>query len=788
MLVIAAVGLLGLAKSHGSAPSPTNVAHAHVASAAPTYAVAAAIFALGALFAIAWWDTRKPAATLSVWALAASALNVAQGVFLGWLSHLTAASRIRFSPADGIFFVVAGVAGLFIFSRRQAPSDPALAMPIAISVPGDRTSAATRHAVTALSTVAQIVALVFWSRLAYTQHLLRHHGLSWIVLTTAACILATVIHESGHAILAWCFEMKLLSFKAGPFHWASREGTWSFRFHAVGLVTPGGCISAAPAPDQAPWELILMIAAGPGANLLFGAACTWAVIHDRWNTYQQTWEFLAYTGAFCLIGAALNLIPFRSEEGSYSDGARILQIATGSPLAFAASVPSLAAEEAPEPLAAAQPVLVPEPALLPKPMSVPEPAVVAPALFTPSTPVSTPQAVAAPLAVAEPVNLPVAEVISSPTPPLPAMAESTSTPVTSRTLEPVTIAAAKPASAPPPVPPVREVIRTEQASSKPVTVTDELLAARLASFLARPTRPPAAVVPEPPPVVRTPAPTVAAAPIATVKESNAPAVPQIVFPAAEILSDPIAAAIRASAAVALTSPAVAAKANATPGITASAPGPLAETFPAVALPPDQSKSAGLLASVTRIPTSAFDASPKPLSIRLASSELASSSTPAPGSKAPSVPSAFARRPRPEPLSSGGPGIEEILAAAAATTGDRLNVNSVKVEEPVAVASTILEPAAPTAAPLVAPASDPAPLALTFSEAWPPRPTTVPSPTQFESQAPTPATSAAPTTRLCALAEDPPIEESPALLPETPRFDAFEFLRNAARESLNASAN
>ena len=139
---------------------------------------------------------------------------------------------------------------------------------------------------------------------------MRFHGLAWIVLITAACIATTVIHECGHAILAWCFEMKLRSFKAGPFQWTSREGNWNFRFHAAGLVTPGGSISVAPsAAGQAAWEFILMIAAGPCANLLIGAAATWAVLHNRWGAYQQTWELVAYTG---------RILPHRSGSQSHS--------------------------------------------------------------------------------------------------------------------------------------------------------------------------------------------------------------------------------------------------------------------------------------------------------------------------------------------------------------------------------------------------------------------------------------------------------------------------------------
>jgi Zn-dependent protease len=306
--------------------------HPHSA-AILTYAVMAGIFSLGSIYAMAWWTTRRPSATLSIWGLAASALNLAQGASLVWLSHLTSASRIKFSPADGLWFFAFGLAGLYVFSRRKAVPDPAVAKRKATPIAGDRTSLATRHAVTALSVVAQIAVLFYWTRWSLTQHLFSYHGLSWIVLITIASIATTLIHECGHAVLAWCFEMGFLSFRVGPFHAVKREGKWKFKFHAAGIVTPGGSVGAVPTrPDQPRWEEIVMIAAGPCANLFIGTAAVWAVVHDRWGSYPQTWELIAYTGAFCLIAAVLNLFPFLSEDGGYSDGARILQIVTHSPL------------------------------------------------------------------------------------------------------------------------------------------------------------------------------------------------------------------------------------------------------------------------------------------------------------------------------------------------------------------------------------------------------------------------------------------------------------------------
>jgi len=58
----------------------------------------------------------------------------------------------------------------------------------------------------------------------------------------------------------------------------------------------------------------------------------WAVTQANWPFYQQTWRLVAFTASFCLIAAVTNLLPFMTEDGGYSDGARILQMVTNSPL------------------------------------------------------------------------------------------------------------------------------------------------------------------------------------------------------------------------------------------------------------------------------------------------------------------------------------------------------------------------------------------------------------------------------------------------------------------------
>jgi Zn-dependent protease len=114
--------------------------------------------------------------------------------------------------------------------------------------------------------------------------------------------------------------MNLLSFKAGTHSsGAKREGKWRFKLHLAGLLTPGGAVGAVSKDlDQPRWEEILMIAAGPLANLLIGVPAIYAVLHDDWPHYQQSWELIAFTASFCVIAAVLNLVPLYVRRGGHT--------------------------------------------------------------------------------------------------------------------------------------------------------------------------------------------------------------------------------------------------------------------------------------------------------------------------------------------------------------------------------------------------------------------------------------------------------------------------------------
>ena len=300
------------------------------------YAALAALLALAGVFAQAWWTTRKPSERRNLWAAGASLVTLVGGVCILWMGR----ARLSMS-SPGLLTAALGVLGAVVYSQggtlpgTEAASSPApaAAAPKPARVAGDRTHPWVNHAFTALSLAAEAASVYLWSIWAHSQGLAGRGHLPWYLLFTVAVFAATVIHECGHALAAWTFQMKLLSFNAGPLKWRKHEGKWRFRFDPEGFFNLGGAVRVVPTnPEQPPSQDLWMIAAGPLANIWFGLLALWAVLWLRWPLYEQTWRLVAFTASFCFIAAITNLLPFLTSDGGYSDGARILQMLTRSPL------------------------------------------------------------------------------------------------------------------------------------------------------------------------------------------------------------------------------------------------------------------------------------------------------------------------------------------------------------------------------------------------------------------------------------------------------------------------
>lgn len=290
------------------------------------YRIVAALFAAGLLFAMACWTTRKPGVNRSGWAIAACLVNIATGLFiLRFARHITWAS-----PEP--LMVIEGLVGLFVFSRHQIVPVPA---PVAAAkpapVPGDRTAPWFDRAATILFIFATWKVLGLWTPWARAHSLPAVSSLLWLLFIALVILVTAVLHEAGHALAAHVFRMKLLSFNAGPLQWRKREGKWTFQIRTSGVL--GGSVHVLPThPDQPAWHDICMVAAGPFVNLCTGPIFLWTALHSQGAPWQPAWFFLALMASFSFLAAAFNLLPSRSATGSYSDGARILQLLTNSPV------------------------------------------------------------------------------------------------------------------------------------------------------------------------------------------------------------------------------------------------------------------------------------------------------------------------------------------------------------------------------------------------------------------------------------------------------------------------
>jgi Zn-dependent protease len=294
----------------------------------------AAFLLLSLPFVMAWWTTRKPSAKRNVWAIVASLFYIAEGLLLLFFTlHTLPALSHRGTSRDGLYFAVIGVAGVILFSLRDAVSASEVAVVKRTSIAGDRTHPLVYRAFTALSVILQIACMYLCGHWARSHGLLYSGRIPWFILITIAILATAVLHECGHALIAWGFHMKLLGFNAGPMQWQKRDGRWKFKFVPAGFINLGGAVRVVPTDAKQPRVHDLwMIAAGPLSNIFFGSVALYLLLYANWPYYEQTWRLVAYTASFCYIAGITNLLPFMTEDGSYSDGARILQILTHSPL------------------------------------------------------------------------------------------------------------------------------------------------------------------------------------------------------------------------------------------------------------------------------------------------------------------------------------------------------------------------------------------------------------------------------------------------------------------------
>jgi Zn-dependent protease len=303
-------------------------AHDRAAISPETSAVYGVLVANSLLSAMAWWSIRKPRTTRSYWAIAACIAYLVEGLVL---LHYSDDHLSPYSP--GVIITVIAIAGLIAFCTRREPVPTTTPKPAKRTrKPGDCTRSWIDQLTATLFALALVAAIFMWMAWASEHNLASNRGAASLPLIALVCIASVALHECGHALAAACFNMKLLSFRVGPFEIRQRKQKWQFKFENSYWF--GGLVVVVPTnPAQPPWQDICMLAAGPAANLITGLIFLWAALRAKGTFYEPLWDILALAATYGIIIAVLNLIPVLTKRGFYSDGARILQLLTHSPMA-----------------------------------------------------------------------------------------------------------------------------------------------------------------------------------------------------------------------------------------------------------------------------------------------------------------------------------------------------------------------------------------------------------------------------------------------------------------------
>jgi hypothetical protein len=304
------------------APNP-RLARFHVSPGA--VAMAAVICAvLAFLFAAAWYTLRRGMPSARYWVIPPSLFYL-----LTACAALLPRVHASFLTLISLGVAVAGPVATWSSKSRTVSTGTA---PIP-KIKGDGTSNLLNHAGALFSIVSYLGSLTLWNQWLDSHGLpLAQRGLLQVV---ALSLVATFVHEVGHASIGLAFNMKLRAFVVGPLFWRIDEGHWKFKFDAAGFLSLGGATGVVPSSAQQPrWQQLTMIAAGPATNFYMGilSGALALAFTNRPDLYSVYIYPLALFAILNFVDCFTNLIPLRSATG-YSDGAQIYQLLSNGPWA-----------------------------------------------------------------------------------------------------------------------------------------------------------------------------------------------------------------------------------------------------------------------------------------------------------------------------------------------------------------------------------------------------------------------------------------------------------------------
>jgi Zn-dependent protease len=237
-------------------------------------------------------------------------------------------------PVFGLIQVAAGILIMIAFLPQESGGQPLFQMTRPARIKGDGTASLSLYVAVAVMVGGLFLGNSLCQRWSLQANLpsnsnFLHANLIWF----GALILAITFHELGHIVAGQMVGMKLLSFRIGPLHAALEDGRWQFVLPRSWKCVFAGGVSMIPKNPLSynRWQSISGAAGGTLANLFVGSIALLGMLTAKGSHYEASWEFLGQLATINLVFFAGNLIPAQ-ETATYSDGARIYQILTGSVL------------------------------------------------------------------------------------------------------------------------------------------------------------------------------------------------------------------------------------------------------------------------------------------------------------------------------------------------------------------------------------------------------------------------------------------------------------------------
>jgi tetratricopeptide (TPR) repeat protein len=230
------------------------------------------------------------------------------------------------------WITIAGAIGLRFFTASSSSAAPP-ATPATVKPTTDFWLSKRKSKLQPIVMGIVVWVAVFWSSAWFAIHAHRagmpglHRGQAYWLWFFLFVLLATSLHESGHALAAWAVGFKLRVISIGPFTFWRDGARFRFRFDLARLFEFGGYMGAVPVSDRnLRWNEIAVIAAGPIANVLTCLVCLDAFFLLPGTAWQQYWWIPALNARLAFALALGNLIPL-----GYCDGSMLFHLILGTP-------------------------------------------------------------------------------------------------------------------------------------------------------------------------------------------------------------------------------------------------------------------------------------------------------------------------------------------------------------------------------------------------------------------------------------------------------------------------